>query len=68
MALIYCEIDEIELTNDNGISVESVQATCKRCGHTTESYGIYNESISRCLAIMREECPNSETNYYKADE
>lgn len=61
------EIEEIELENASGHSVDSVQATCSRCDHQTESYGTGDGSIRRCLALLREECPNSEENYYSAE-
>jgi hypothetical protein len=35
---VSCAIEEIELDGDHG-SVPSVEATCSRCGHRTESYG-----------------------------
>lgn len=64
MAKIECSIEEIALENDYGIEVPSVQATCSRCGHTTESYGTSDDSILRCLALMREECPKGKNNFY----
>ena len=48
--------------------VPSVSATCSKCGHTTESYGQKDESILRSLAVLREECPLNETNFYVCDE
>ena len=66
MALVYCDIDEITLENDDGFEIESVEATCKRCGHTTDSFGTSEVSELRCLALMREECPRGESNFYKA--
>jgi hypothetical protein len=60
---VQCYIDEIELEGDHG-AVLSTKATCSKCDHTTESYGTGGASIRRCLAIMREECPHNEENYY----
>ena len=54
---VACDIEETTLTNDEGLDVESVEATCSKCGHTTESFGTDEPSIRRCLALMREECP-----------
>jgi hypothetical protein len=45
-----------------------VIVTCSQCGHQTESYGTGDSSIKRCLALMREECPEGEENYYVAEE
>lgn len=32
-------IQESEVTNDDGYTGDGVEATCSRCGHTTESMG-----------------------------
>ena len=60
---VYCEIEEVELDGDY-TTVEGVEAPCQRCLHTTESYGTDEPSIRRCLALMREECPRKESNFY----
>jgi hypothetical protein len=65
---VSCSIDSIELENDDGYEIESVQATCSRCGHATESFGAGSVSVRRCLALMREECPEGETNFYVAED
>ena len=64
---VPCVIHHIVLENDNGTEIPSVMATCSRCQHTTESYGTSDASIKRCLALMREECPLNESNYYDED-
>jgi hypothetical protein len=56
-------IEEVELEGDHGM-VDGVEATCTRCGHTTESFGTGDPSRRRCLALLREECPNEERNFY----
>lgn len=61
---VACSISETELENDNGYDVDSVCATCSRCGHGTVSYGTSRASINRCLVLMREGCPNNENNFY----
>lgn len=67
MAKVYCELDEITLENDFGYEVESVEVTCRKCQHTTESYGVGDASVSRCLALLAEECPLAESNWYVID-
>jgi hypothetical protein len=67
MARVTCEIEEVELENDEGRTIDGVQATCGKCNHTTESYGTGEDSIRRCLVLLREECPEGEHNYYVAD-
>ncbi len=65
MARVEAVIDEVDLDNDDGYELlPGVMATCGRCGHTTESYGTGDASKRRCLALLREECPQGEINYY----
>lgn len=64
---VDCDVDYVEVENDNGIPVESVEVTCSRCGHTTMSFGQSGRSIRRCLALMSEECPEAENNFYVTD-
>jgi hypothetical protein len=63
MARVVCEVEETELEGDHGL-VPSVILACSRCGATTESFGTGEASIRRCLALMREECPEGEKNWY----
>jgi len=66
---VACEVAYVDLENKNGYEVEGVCATCRRCGHETESYGTGDASVRRCLVLLREECPQGEVNYYfDADE
>jgi hypothetical protein len=61
---VCCEIEETLLENEDGFDQEGVRATCGRCGHTTESFGTGEVSRRRCLALLREECPQGERNFY----
>lgn len=65
--IVRCEIGTTELENEDGKAVDSVTADCPRCGHSTESFGTSGASVRRCLALMREECPKRERNFYVAD-
>lgn len=65
---VKCEIDHVSLQNEHGYDVDGVQATCKRCGHVTESYGNGPKSVGRCLVLMRRECPWEEENFYVGDD
>jgi hypothetical protein len=56
--------EEVTLLNDEGQSVLSVLATCTRCQHTTEAWGVKEPSRKRCLAVMGKECPQGEKNFY----
>jgi hypothetical protein len=65
---IHCEIEETEVENDDGRQIDGIICSCSECGHTTESFGTSPNSIRRCLALMREECPMGGTNFYVTDE
>jgi hypothetical protein len=63
---VIVDIEETEIETDDGEDGEGVCATCRRCGHRTESYGTGDRSRRRCLALLREECPKREKNFYHA--
>ena len=68
MIKIKCQIDEIELVGYDDKIIASVSATYSKCQHSTESYGASEESIRRCLAQLKKECPLKNTNnFYVAD-
>ena len=56
---VPCEINSTTIEGRPG-----VEATCTECGHTTQSFGDGEPSIKRCLALMREECPEGQSNFY----
>jgi hypothetical protein len=68
MPKVICEIEECDLDNENDNLIPGVRATCSKCGHQTEAFGTSERSIIRCLAQMREECPEGEKNYYVAED
>jgi len=64
---VLCDIEEIELESESGHDVPSVAAMCQKCGHSTESFGTSDDSVRRCLVLLREECPLGENNFYVAE-
>lgn len=60
---VTCSTEYVELDGDYG-PIDGVELTCNRCGHVEESFGVGSDSIKRCLALMKEECPNGESNWY----
>ena len=64
---VVCSIIKTNLFDDYDRLAPAVEATCSRCGHTTESFGDSENSVKRCLALMREECPKKQNNYYVSD-
>jgi len=63
---VLCEVQEEDLDGDYG-TVAGVVAECSRCGHKTESFGTGENSIKRCLVMLREECPEGEHNFYVSE-
>lgn len=61
---VEVDIEEADLENDEGREQSGVIAVCSRCGHTVESFGTGDRSRRRCLAMLREECPQDERNFY----
>jgi len=61
---VEVEIEECSMENERGVMVDGVIATCTRCHHETESFGTTERSVKRCLALMREQCPEEEENFY----
>lgn len=65
MRRVECEIVEGDVEDEQGGPPRlGVSATCSRCEHVTQSYGVGEGSRKRCLVLMREECPEGETNFY----
>jgi hypothetical protein len=65
---VSCEVQEVILYSQTGRPVDGVRVICSRCEHETESFGTGEASVRRCLALLREECPEDEDNYYVTDE
>lgn len=63
---VECEIEEVELDGDYA-TVPGLCVACSRCGHEVEVYGTSARSIRRALVMLREECPEGESNFYCAD-
>jgi len=67
MANVPATVSYIELDGDYA-PIESVELTCSKCDHSEEAYGTSENSILRCAAQMRENCPRGERNFYIPDE
>ncbi len=64
--LVRCTTEEQEVENDDGLWLDGVEATCSKCKNTTSSAGTGDASILRCMALMREQCPRNEQNFYSS--
>jgi hypothetical protein len=60
---VLCEVSEEELDTEHG-PVAGVVVICTRCGYEVSSFGTTEASIKRCFAILHEECPEEESNFY----
>lgn len=63
---VQCEAEEIELEGDYADDIPSLCVTCGRCDHKVEVFGTSQASLRRGLIMLREECPQDESNYYVA--
>lgn len=64
---VECTVEEVELEGDYD-TVPGVCVTCGRCDRQVEVFGDSDRSIRRGLVMLREECPNEESNFYVTDE
>ena len=60
---VLCEVRQEELESEYG-PVAGVVVTCSRCDHEVSSFGVTAASTKRCFALLHEECPNDESNFY----
>jgi len=65
---VKCAVEEVELEDDYGGPVAGVCATCSRCNHEASAYGTGEASVKRALVMLREECPEGESNFYVDDD
>jgi hypothetical protein len=66
---VDCSVEDIEKDGDESdVGVPSVCITCGRCDHSVEVFGQSMRSVRRGLVMLRDECPESESNYYSVDE
>jgi hypothetical protein len=62
---VLCDLEEIDdFEYDNGGEGPGTRATCSRCGHCTEVAGQSEESELAAMAMLRDECPKRESNFY----
>jgi hypothetical protein len=67
MARVEATCEEDELDGDHG-TVPGLVVTCKRCGHHVEVFGTSDASARRGGAMLAEDCPKQEQNFYVVDE
>jgi hypothetical protein len=65
---VECEVEEIDLEDENGRPVPSVCIKCSRCDHEATAYGRGERSIRKAAMSLRDDCPNDEDNFYAIDD
>jgi hypothetical protein len=68
VARVECEVESCDLMGSNQKMIPSVRLTCTECGHKEQAFGEGEASIKRCLALMREHCPEDQDNFYVSDD
>jgi hypothetical protein len=68
MSRVVCEVTFGKTKNDHGVEVDCTTVECSECGHKTTSYGTGERSVRRCLALMAEQCPEGEDNFYVSED
>lgn len=66
---VECEVEDVMIHNpDTGEDQPGVCVTCTECEHCEESFGRTARSVRRCLALLRENCPEGMSNFYVPDQ
>jgi riboflavin synthase alpha subunit len=63
---VSVDIDQVDVDGDY-TSVDGLCLTCSKCGHSVEVFGTSEASAKRGAIMLREQCPNNESNYYDVD-
>jgi ribosomal protein S27AE len=61
---VELDIDHYEVESSNVRSIEGLLVRCPRCGHEVEVAGTSEASAKAGACMLREECLNSENNFY----
>lgn len=64
---VDCEVSATQVELD-GRWLDGVCVSCTRCEHYEEVAGESDRSVRRGLALLRENCPEGEDNYYVTDD
>ena len=61
---VEVEITLTDVENDQGRMIPGVSARCTKCDLTVEVYGQADNSKRRACMLLKEDCPEDETNFY----
>ena len=61
---VKIEVEETEFEGNDGRPVYGIIVRCTRCNHQVEVFGTSIASVKRGTIMLRDECPEAETNFY----
>lgn len=65
---VECEVEFIgDMKDKRGNNRDGVRVACTKCGHYVDSFGQGENSVKRSLAMLCEECPRGEENWYREE-
>ena len=67
MAEVICKVEKVRVEGPTGKMIPGVRATCSECDATQEAAGTSAKSVRLCLLRLRENCEESEGNFYVAE-
>lgn len=62
---VPCSKSRSQQMNEEGLLVDGVTVSCNRCGESKFSFGTTERSTKRCLALLSENCPKDQNNFYE---
>lgn len=66
MVTVHFDTCDLPNVNQSGEEIQTpgVIAECLRCHHEVTSFGQHEAAFKRCCALLRQECPKGESNFY----
>jgi len=68
MARVETTVEEVELEGSDYQPVGGLTVTCTKCGHEVEVFGTHDASRRRAGAMLAEERPEGERNFYVVED
>lgn len=61
---VMCTVKPAKVEGPTGKMIPGVEVRCTECGATQQAAGTQAKSVRRCLAQLRENCDETDENYY----
>ena len=66
---VSCKVERYTYVTKRGLQASAVKVTCSLCGYSVNSSGDGKNSVNRCFALLRENCPKKQpANFYIPDD